>query len=139
MYCIKWASVVQSLSRIPLFVTPHTVAHQAPLSMGFSRQEYWSRLSFPSLQDCLDQIHVSRAGSQTPHYSGTREAPDGCLLIVIHLLEKPLWVHNTDDIGLTGLPFTRLDSLRIFKKIFKKLNRKYHEWIGNILKVINNS
>ena len=32
----------QSLSRVRLFVTPWTVAHQAPLSLGFSRQEYWS-------------------------------------------------------------------------------------------------
>ena len=31
------------------FVTPWTIAHQAPLSMGFPRQEYWSRLTFPSL------------------------------------------------------------------------------------------
>ena len=33
------------------FVTPWTVAHQAPLSMKFSRQEYWSGLPFPSLGD----------------------------------------------------------------------------------------
>ena len=33
------------------FVTPQTVAHQAPLSMGFSRQEYWSGLTFPSPGD----------------------------------------------------------------------------------------
>ena len=38
---------VKSLSHIWLFVTPWTVAHQAPLSMGFSRQEYWSELPFP--------------------------------------------------------------------------------------------
>ena len=36
-----------SLSCIQLFVTPWTVAHQAPLSMGFSRQEYWSGLPCP--------------------------------------------------------------------------------------------
>ena len=36
------------LSRVWLFVTPLTVAHQAPLSMGFSRQEYWSGLPFPT-------------------------------------------------------------------------------------------
>ena len=35
-------------SHVQLFVTPWTVAHQAPLSMGFSRQEYWRRLPFPS-------------------------------------------------------------------------------------------
>ena len=39
---------VKSLSCVRLFVTPWTVAHQAPLSMGFSRQEYWSGLPFPS-------------------------------------------------------------------------------------------
>ena len=37
------------LSRVQLFVTPWTVAHQAPLSMGFPRQEHWSGLPFPSL------------------------------------------------------------------------------------------
>ena len=36
------------LSRVWVFVTPCTVALQAPISMGFSRQEYWSGLSFPS-------------------------------------------------------------------------------------------
>ena len=39
---------VKSLSRVQLFSTPWTVAYQAPLSMGFSRQEYWSGLPFPS-------------------------------------------------------------------------------------------
>ena len=37
----------QSLSPVRLFATPWTVAHQAPLSMGFSRQEYWSGLPCP--------------------------------------------------------------------------------------------
>ena len=44
----------QSLSRVRLFVTPWTVAHQAPLSMGFSRQEYWSGLSCPPPGDLPD-------------------------------------------------------------------------------------
>ena len=39
--------VLSCLSHMQLFVTPWTVAHQAPLSMGFSRQEYWSRFPFP--------------------------------------------------------------------------------------------
>ena len=39
----------QSVSRVLLFVIPWTVAGQAPLSMEFLRQEYWSGLSFPSL------------------------------------------------------------------------------------------
>ena len=42
---------VQLLRRVRLFVTPGTVAHQAPLSMEFSRLEYWSGLPFPSPGD----------------------------------------------------------------------------------------
>ena len=42
---------VKSLSHVQLFATPWTVAHQAPPSMGFSRQEYWSGLPFPAPGD----------------------------------------------------------------------------------------
>ena len=42
---------LKSLSCVRLFVTPWTLAHQAPRSMGFSRQEYRSRLPFPSPGD----------------------------------------------------------------------------------------
>ena len=45
---------VKSLSRVRLFATPRTAAHQAPPSMGFSRQEYWSGLPFPSPGDLPD-------------------------------------------------------------------------------------
>ena len=41
----------KSLSHVQLFATPWTVTHQAPPSMGFSRQEYWSGLPFPSPGD----------------------------------------------------------------------------------------
>ena len=44
-------SEVKLLSRVRLFATPWTVAHQASLSMGFSRQEYWSGVPFPSPGD----------------------------------------------------------------------------------------
>ena len=47
-------SEVKLLSRVQLFAAPWTVAHQAPLSMGFSRQEYWSSLPFPSPGDLPD-------------------------------------------------------------------------------------
>ena len=45
---------VKSLKRVRLFATPWTVAYQAPPSMGFSRQEYWSGLPFPSPGDFPD-------------------------------------------------------------------------------------
>ena len=45
---------VNSLSHVRLFATPWTVAYQAPLSTGFSRQEYWSGLLFLSPGDLPD-------------------------------------------------------------------------------------
>ena len=45
---------VKPLSRVRLFVTPWTAAHQAPLSMGFPTQEYWSGVPFPSPGDLSD-------------------------------------------------------------------------------------
>ena len=44
----KWKVKVKSLSRVQLSVTPRTAAYQPPLSMGFSRQEYWSGVPSPS-------------------------------------------------------------------------------------------
>ena len=67
-----------SVAQLYLFVTLWTVAHQAPLSMGFSRQEYWSGLPFPSPGDLPDpgiesvspalaenSLPLSHQGSQT--------------------------------------------------------------------------
>ena len=44
----KWKVKVKSLNRVRLLATPWTAAYQAPPSMGFSRQEYWSRVPLPS-------------------------------------------------------------------------------------------
>ena len=45
---LKWKVKVKLLSCVQLFVTQWTIAYQAPPSMGFSREEYWNRLQFPS-------------------------------------------------------------------------------------------
>ena len=66
----KWKVKVKSLSRVRLLATPWTAAHQAPPSMGFSRQEYWSGVPLPS-QHWLKQpyeptmIHVGQLVSFT--------------------------------------------------------------------------
>ena len=44
---INVACMLSHFSHVRLFATPWTIAHQAPLSMGFSRQEYWSGLPCP--------------------------------------------------------------------------------------------
>lgn len=49
----KWKVKVKSLSRVRLLATPWTAAYQAPPSMGFSRQEYWSGVPLPSPHDVL--------------------------------------------------------------------------------------
>ena len=48
MWVFSLCQVLSCFSRVQLFSTPWTVAHQAPPSMEFSRQEYWSGLPFPS-------------------------------------------------------------------------------------------
>ena len=49
----KWKVKVKSLSRVRLLATPWTAAYQAPPSMGFSRQEYWTGVPLPSLHHML--------------------------------------------------------------------------------------
>jgi len=49
--CVCVCVCVLALSQVRLFATPWTVARQAPLSMGFPRQEYWSGLPFPAPGD----------------------------------------------------------------------------------------
>ena len=54
MLYIIWMYVCVSYSVVSDSVTPQTVARQAPLSMGFPRQEHWSGLPFPSPEDLPD-------------------------------------------------------------------------------------
>ena len=59
---------VKSLSCVQLFVTAWTAAYQAPPSMGFSRQEYWSGLPLPSPQQIID-LYKSFIFLQSPLYN----------------------------------------------------------------------
>ena len=54
--------MLSCFSHVQLFVTPGTIALHAPLSMGFSRQEYWNGLPFPPLGDLLTQESNSCTG-----------------------------------------------------------------------------
>ena len=68
----KWKVKVKSLSRVRLLATPWTSAYEAPPSMGFSRQEYWSGLPLPSLE--LLVVHISRSLLNQPLLQGYVEA-----------------------------------------------------------------
>ena len=79
---VKW------LSRVRLFVTPWTVAYQAPLSMGSSRQEYWSGLPFPFPGDL--PVPGIEPRSPTLHIDALTSAPPGKPLNTrIQSLRKP--------------------------------------------------
>ena len=83
---------MKSLSHVHLFATPGTVAYQAPLSMGFPRQEYWSALSFPSPGDLPNQ--GVEPLSPTLQADALLSQPPG--KSVVDRMPKELWmeVHN---------------------------------------------
>ena len=81
----KWKVKVKSLSRVRLFATPWTAAYQAPLSMGFSRQEYWSGVPLPSPKVIV--IPIKKIWKKNPNF---------CLIFCefgnqIAILVKSLW------------------------------------------------
>ena len=64
--------LLSRFSRVRLCATPETAAHQAPLSLGFSRQEYWSGLPFPS------PIHESEKWKEVAQSCPTLSDPTDC-------------------------------------------------------------
>ena len=72
----------------PTLATPWTVAHQAPLSMGFPRQEYWSGLSFPPLGDLSNPV----IKPMSPSLAG------------IFLTAEPPGKSLNEIVGLNGTP-----------------------------------
>ena len=77
---VKLCLFEQSLSHVQLFATPWAVASQAPLSMGFSRHEYWIGLSFPPT-GALPDPGIERASLAPPALAGRffATAPPGKL------------------------------------------------------------
>ena len=85
-----WKWKCSSLSHVQLFFTPWTVARQAPLSLGFSRQEYWSGLPFPSpdlpdpgIKLRFPALQIDSLPSETPGKPwwdevGDKEGSRGC-------------------------------------------------------------
>ena len=69
----KWTVKVKSLSPVWLFATPWTAAYQAPPSMGFSRQEYWSGVPLPSPRPSLRTFKDS-----VSWVAGCHQALPGC-------------------------------------------------------------
>ena len=91
----------QSLSRVQFYATPWTVAYQALLSMGFSREEYWSGLPFPTAGDLpepgIEPESLALAGGFL-----TTEPPENsvkyfiCNSIQKHFHKKPQIISSLD-------------------------------------------
>ena len=103
---------VKSLSRVRLFATPWTVGHQAPASMGFPRQEYWSGLPIPSPGDLPDP--ETEPGSPTLQADALTSEPPGkpngiipCILVSLVaelVMNLPANTGNIRDVGsVSGL------------------------------------
>ena len=107
---------VKSLSHVQLFATLWTVAHHAPLSMGFSRQEYWSGLPFPSPGESSrprDQTQVSHIASRRFNLWVTRETLWPCLKLQPSLLPP-----SQDSFSLLLFTFFTLPSPNMLLTLF---------------------
>ena len=93
----KHRSEVKLLSRVRLFVTPWTVAYQAPPFMGFSRQEYWSGLPFPSPGDLHDP--GIEPGSPAFQADALTSEPPGKVAIQLYVSDYKSILYKT-------MPFT---------------------------------
>ena len=95
------ACVLSRFRFVQLFVTPWTVACQAPLSMGFSRLEYWSALPFPSPGDLSDP----GIEPKSPALQATREAgtPKGPTFKYYHIKVRPLTYELREDTSIQSV------------------------------------
>ena len=109
---------VKSLSHIPLFTTPWAVARQAPLYMGFSRQEYWSGLPIPSPGDFPDPGNESvtpawHADSLLLNYQGSPFASQYFILKRLKTQIFQKYVDSDDDTIPVGLVSGVKDTRRV--------------------------
>ena len=97
---------MKSLSHVQLFVTPRTIAHQAPLcdqaspSMEFSRQEYWSELPFPSPRDLPDPgIELGSPALRQMLYRLSHQKSPTQIIASCYIINPPELVLNWDPPG----------------------------------------
>ena len=82
----KWKVKVKSLSRVQLLATPWTAAYQAPPSMGFSRQEYWTGVPSPSLT--MEHYSAIKKNKKNIIYSNMVRPRDYYILSEVSQKEK---------------------------------------------------
>ena len=88
-------------------MTPWTVAHQVPLSMGFSRQEYWSGLPFTSLEDLPEVDPGIQPTSPLAGRFFTTEQPGTPAAATKSVMSDSVWPHRQQPTRLPSLGFSR--------------------------------
>ena len=108
--CTTWkfklyVCMLSRFSCVWLFMTPWTVAHQAPLSVGFPRQEYWRNLPFPSISSVQFSLSVV-SDSLRPYESQHARPPCPSPTPGVHPNPRPLsrWGHPA--ISSSVVPFS---------------------------------
>ena len=95
---------VKSLSRVQLFATPWTAAHQAPLSMGFSRQEYWSGVPLPSPFHLFTfHLFMSFNLVESCLYASLCLLSGMCIPFVFHTIPKCIPMHSIDTVEIASV------------------------------------
>ena len=122
--CVSVCVRAQSLSSIDLFVTPWTIACQAPLFVGFPRQEYWSGLSFPPPGDLPDPgiEHVSPVSTALANGFNIMLPPGKPKVCLVQILGK-LYCHFPEESGeclVTSISFqiSRKNGIWIYMIVF---------------------
>ena len=118
----KWKEKGKSLSRVWLFATPWTAAYQAPLSMGFSRQVYWSGVPLPSLKQYVRYLEI-------------KDEHRGQVILTIvatNSLEKrknsDIWAGPWCTLGKKGVKILESSTLL-----------KHEQWLSGNIKLLNRS
>ena len=99
--------MLSHFSHVQLFATPWTVAHQAPLSVGFSRQEHWSGLPFPLPGD-LPNPEIEPVSLVPPALAGKflttvpPGKPSACIMTLYNISHSHGMVESQFIIGKTG-------------------------------------
>ena len=116
-------------SRVRLFATPWTVAHQAPPSMEFSRQEYWSGLPFPSPRDLpnlgiesrspslqADPLPSEPPGNPMTNLNSILKSRDITLLTKVHLFKDmvfPVVMYGCESWAMKKAERWRIDAFEL--------------------------
>ena len=121
------------LSCVRLFATPWTVAHQAPPSMGFSRQEYWSGLPFPSPGDLPNPGIEPRSPALQADYL-TSEPPDIAWDMLKQKNKTLFIIYLISNLGTLYFYLLKLANLAASAKEETSMSSQFYFWIKILIR-----